>query len=172
MNIQNCLPPGWTTKTRKSTISGDYIVLIFKPDGTEYCRGTVEPTVALAESSCSVAYLRQKNEDLIARQNDVLGGIGAAGGVKAKPLMSGKVAPRPAPVVDLGPAYWQPQTQNIPSRPRKPAGLRTFKCELQVSAQFPAGADANTFCNDLSAALRVLMNGRSAQISMGNIEES
>jgi hypothetical protein len=179
MNIQNCLPPGWTTKTRKSTKTGDYLVLIFKPDGKEYCRGEVDITISLAESSCSTAYLKQKDKDRIANQNGVLGGLGADGGVKTKPLMSGRVAARSMPVIPapLPPVYTKffedPERAwyKPPPKARKPAGLRTFKCELQVSAQFPPGADANTFCDDLSAALRVLMSGRSAQITMGNIEE-
>jgi hypothetical protein len=154
------------------------MVLIFKPDGKEYCRGEVDITVALAESSCSTAYLKQKNKDLVASQNGVLGGLGAAGGVKAAPLMQGRRPPmKPSPAEPMPPAYTKffedarTNWYKPPPKARKPAGLRTFKCELQVSAQFPHGADANTFCDDLSAALRVLMNGRSAQITMGNIEE-
>jgi hypothetical protein len=225
VNIQNCLPPEWTTKTRKSTKTGEYIVLIFKPDGSEYCRSDVEISPALAESSVTTEYLKQKNKDLTRDANSLLGRMGATGGVKSEPVMSGRRPPLKTPVSHgtdemlrratenwsgnktanerAFPSHWTAKdrayTKSYSEAPRsatgippghsrsnwsaakadelfkkqhKPAGLRTFKCTLQVSAEFPAGADANTFCNDLSAALRVLMNGRSAQITMGNIEES
>jgi len=160
-----------------STKTGNHLGVILDPNGKEYCRGEQDLTEDLAASSCSVVFLKARQKEQLAMHNSTLDGLGASGGMSASGLMSGRVARPEAPTEPAMPAssqfysseslgVWQRNKPNL-----KPAGLRTFKCEVEITAQFPPGATASSFCDDLSTALKAIMNGRSAQIVLGKIEE-